>query len=246
LPISERAVVETDDIGDDVRISDFAVIREGVTLGHGVIVHPFVVIEPGVRIGDNVEIFPGTYIGKVPKGAGVLSRTPVFEPRVEISHDCSIGPNAVIFYDVEIGSSSLVGDGASIREGSRVGSRSIVGRYVTINYNTLIGDRVRIQDHTWLAGNMTIEDDVFISGLVGTANDNALGRSGYEEASIVGPYICKGAAIGVGANLLPNIRIGRGAIVGSGAVATKDVPDNAIVLGVPARVTRYIEPEQDR
>jgi acetyltransferase-like isoleucine patch superfamily enzyme len=238
--ISTLAVVLTDLIGENVRIDEFAVIRGSVTIGHNVVIHPHVVIESGVTIEDNVEIFPGAYIGKIPKGAGALTRAPRFEPKVKIGAGCSIGPHAVIFYDVVIGVSTLLGDGASVREGTRIGSRTVIGRYVTINYNTHIGDRVKIQDHSWLAGNMTVADDVFISGGVGTSNDNRIGRNGYDEAHTVGPYIGRGAAVGVGANLLPGIRIGAEAIVGAGAVVTKDVPDRAVVMGVPARITRWI------
>jgi acetyltransferase-like isoleucine patch superfamily enzyme len=237
--ISSTSVVNTERIGDNVTIHEFCVVRDDVVLGNNVVIHPFVVIEPGCRIGNNVEIFPGAYIGKVPKGAGALSRTPVFEQRIEIGDNCSIGPHAILFYDVTLGESTLIGDGASIREGSRVGSKSIIGRYVTLNYDTIVGDRVRVQDHTWLAGNMVVEDDVFISGSVSSANDNAIGRDGYDESQ-KGPHICRGAAVGVGAILLPDTRIGVDSIVGAGAVVSRDVPDGTVVMGVPARVVRTI------
>lgn len=97
-----------------------------------------------------------------------------------------------------------------------------------------------MQDHTWLAGNMTIEDDVFISGCVGTSNDNAIGRNGYDGSPMLGPTIARGAAIGVGANLLPGVRVGIGAMVGAGAVVTKDVPDGVLVTGVPAEIRRKL------
>lgn len=236
--ISRLAVVETDEIGPGVTIGEFAVIRANVTLGAGVVIHPHVVIESGVVIGDNVEIFPGAYIGKTPKGAGALSRVPSYEPRIEIGPNCSIGPHAVVFYDVVIGASTLLGDGASIREQTRIGAKTVIGRYVTVNYNTRIGDRVRVQDHSWLAGNMIVEDDVFISGGVGTSNDNAIGRNGYGSSEMLGPHIARGAAIGVGANLLPGVRIGEDAIVGAGAVVTKSVPGGARVMGVPAEARR--------
>ena len=238
--ISPTAVVMTQHIGNNVRIGEFAVVRADVRIGDNVVIHPHVVIEPGVTIGENVEIFPGAYLGKIPKGAGALTRPPVYKPNIEIGANCSIGPHAVIFYDVEIASSVLLGDGASIREGARIGSRTIVGRYVTINYNTQIGSGVKIQDHSWLCGQMTVEDDVFISGGVGTSNDNAIGRNGYDEENIVGPYLSKGCAVGVGANLLPGTKIGKYAIVGAGSVVTKDVPDSAVALGVPAEVRRWL------
>jgi acetyltransferase-like isoleucine patch superfamily enzyme len=83
---------------------------------------------------------------------------------------------------------------------------------------------------------MTVEDDVFISRCVGTENGNAIDRNSYDESRMLGPHIARGAAIGLGANLLPGVRIGEDAIVGAGAVVTKDVTDGTLVMGVPARI----------
>ena len=192
-----------------------------------------------------MEIFPGAYIGKEPKGAGALARTPVFDKRVVIGANSSIGPHAVIYYDVEIGEHTLIGDGASIREKCRIGSRCIISRYVTINYNTTIGNRTKIMDLTHITGNCTIGDDVFVSVLVGTANDNAIGHLGYDENQVVGPALHDGAAVGVGASLLPGVAVGEGAIVGTGAVVAKDVAPKTLVLGVPAKFVRSLEEPRD-
>jgi len=233
--ISPLAVVGTTDIGDDVQIDEFAIIRDSVEIGNNVIIHPHVVINTGVILHDGVEVFPGAVIGKEPKGAGALARTPHFERNIVIGADSSIGPHAVIFYDVEIGSNTLIGDGASIREQCRIGSRCIISRYVTINYNACIGDRTKIMDLSHVTGNCTIGNDVFVSLNVGMANDNLAGAGGYEEERIKGPTICDGAIIGLGAILLPGIIIGEKAIVGAGSVVTRDVPANALVMGTRAR-----------
>lgn len=239
--ISPHAVVQTADIGENVQIDEFAVIREGVKIGGNVVIHPHVVINSGVILGDGVEVFSGAVIGKEPKGAGALARTPQFERRIIIGPNCSIGPHAVIFYDVEIGSNTLIGDGASIREQCRIGSRCIISRYVTINYNTRIGDRTKIMDLTHVTGNCTIGDDVFVSITVGMTNDNMAGSGGYQEERVKGPTICNRAVIGAGATLLPAITIGEMAVVGAGAVVTRDVPPGVVVMGIPARVVRQVE-----
>lgn len=241
--ISDKSVVQTDkkNLGENVQIHEFVVIRPDVVIGKNSIIHPNVVINSGVRIGENVEIFPGAYIGKEPKGAGATARTPVFERRVLIGDNCSIGPHAIIFYNVEIGENTLLGDGASIREKCSVGSFCLISRYVTLNYHTKIGNRVKIMDLTHITGNTIVEDDVFISTMVGTTNDNLIGIAGYNEEMIIGPKIRRGAMIGAGATLLPNTEVGEAAIVGAGAVLTKDVQPNQLVMGVPARFVRNVK-----
>lgn len=233
--ISPLAVVETDRIGSDVTVSEFAVVRAGAVLGPGVIVHPHVVIESGTILGAGVEVFPGCHLGKRPAGAGATDRPLRFEERVEIGASCALGPNAVIFLGVFLGENTLVGDGASVREGSVVGRRCVLGRHVTLNYDTHLGDEVKVMDHSWLAGKMRVGHRVFMSGGVLTANDRAIGSAGYEEDRIRGPEIEDDVRIGVGAILLPAVRIGRGAVVAAGAVVTRDVAAGQLVVGMPAR-----------
>ena len=238
--ISPLAVVETDQVGENVTIKEFAVIRKNVIIGNNVVIHPFVVVEAGVTLGDGTEIFPGSYIGKSPKGAGATARPILYDQKVVLGKNCAIGPNAIIYYDIEIGDNTLVGDGASIREAGVIGSYCVIGRYVTINYNTKIGNNVKIMDHSWLAGNLSVGDRVFISGGVLTANDNNMGLVGYEEELILGPHIQEDARIGVGAILLPRVHIGNSSVVAAGSIVTKDVPPHSLVMGIPAKLTKNL------
>ncbi len=242
---SHLALVETDQIGENVLIKEYVVIRKNVIIGKDVTIHPFVVIEEGVKIGDSVEIFPGSYIGKTPKGAGALARPVEFEINLIIGEGSVIGPHAVIYYDVEIGTNTLIGDGASIREGSRIGSHCVIGRHVTVNYQTKVGDHVKVMDHTWLAGNMQIGNNIFISGGVLTANDNHMGAAGYQEEEITGPEIRDGARIGAGAILLPGIEIGVGSVIAAGAVVTHDVAPHRLIMGVPGKPVRDLSASEN-
>ncbi len=91
---------------------------------------------------------------------------------------------------------------------------------------------------------MQIGSHVFISLLVSTTNDNNLGSKGYDEALVKGPIIEDYVGIGAGAIILPGVRIGKGAIVAAGAVVTKDVSPNKLVVGVPARAVKDLEPRK--
>ena len=235
--ISPLAAVEAALPADaGIEIMEFVVIRKGAVLGPGCRIHPGAFIGPGVTLGQNTEVFHGAVVGREPKGAGATARKIEFAPVITIGADCSIGPHSVIYYDVVLGSNCLVGDSASIREQCRIGNRCIISRHVSLNYNVTVGDGVKVMDASHLTGNMRVEDGVFISTHVATTNDNAMARQGYDDARTTGPTIRKGAVIGACALLLPSTEIGAGATVGAGAVVTRDVPENATVIGIPARV----------
>ena len=218
-----------------------AIIAAGACLGDNVTVGPYAVIGDGVMIHSNVEISPFAYLGKEPKSPGVLARAIQFNPQVIIGEGSIIGPHAVIYYDVIVGKNTLIGDGASIREQCLVGDGCVISRLVTMNYATTVGHSTKIMDNTHVTGNAFIGDRVFISALVGMANDNLV-RSGYGD-HVKGPTIEDDVVVGLGALLLPHVRLGRGCTVAAGAVVTRDVESYVLVAGVPARMQRRLEPE---
>jgi acetyltransferase-like isoleucine patch superfamily enzyme len=127
--------------------------------------------------------------------------------------------------------------------GCRIGSGTRIGPFVEIQKNSSIGERCKISSHSFICEGVTIEDEVmvahgvmFTNGLFPRATnaDGSLQRDGDWECT---PTLVKrGAALGSNSTIVCGVTIGENALVGAGAVVTRDVPDNAIVAGVPARV----------
>lgn len=127
--------------------------------------------------------------------------------------------------------------------GCTVGPETKIGTFVEIQKNAAIGARCKVSSHTFICEGVTIEDEVFIGHGVIFINDpypsaTAPGGRLQTEADwvVVPTRVKQGASVGSGAVLMCGLTIGQGALVGAGAVVTHDVPDYAIVAGVPARV----------
>jgi len=165
--------------------------------------------------------------------------------RVRIGAGTRILTGAIVYNGCDIGQSCLIADQASVRENCVVGDHSVIGRHVCVEMNTHIGKYVLIETQSHVTGNMTIEDYVFIGGNVTTTNDRKMChprsfRPNIGDVELVGPTIKRGARIGSGACILPGIVIGEEAVVGAGAVVTKDVPPRAVVVGVPVKQIKRV------
>ena len=131
--------------------------------------------------------------------------------------------------------------------GCEIGDETKIGAFVEIQKNASVGKRCKISSHTFICEGVTIEDNVFVGHGVMFINDSypratAEGGNLKTEADwkVEKTVIKKGASIGSGATILPNLCVGENAIVGAGAVVTKDVPPNTIVAGNPAKIFRQI------
>ena len=111
-----------------------------------------------------------------------------------------------------------------------------------IQKNAVVGRRCKISSHTFVCEGVTIEDECFIGHGVMFTNDKyprATAGGGLQTEAdweVVPTRVCRGASIGSGAVILCGVTIGQNALIGAGAVVTKDVPADAVVAGVPARV----------
>jgi acetyltransferase-like isoleucine patch superfamily enzyme len=145
-----------------------------------------------------------------------------------------------------------VGEGVKIFKfvnlyGCTIGDGTKIGCFVEIQKNAFIGKNCKISSHTFICEGVTIKDGVFVGHNVSFINDmmpravNADGSMQTEaDWQIVHTIVEERASIGTGATILGGVRIGKNAIVGAGAVVTKDVPDSAVVVGNPAKIIRYL------
>jgi len=144
----------------------------------------------------------------------------------------------------------LLGEGVRIFQpdlvnlyGCSIGAGTKIGAFVEIQKNAMIGKRCKISSHTFICEGVTIEDEVFVGHGVMFINDR-YPRATNEDGSlqteadwaVSTTLVKRHASIGSNATILCGVSIGEGAMVGAGAVVTNDVPDGAIVAGVPARV----------
>lgn len=229
-------------ISSSAQIAKTAILYDDVIIEDDVILHDFVVIYPNTIIRKGTEIYDHCVLGKLPTSPGITSRQlkSKYEP-LEIGDNCVLCPGVVLYTGSRIGARNLLGDYCSIREECKTGDNCIISRNVSVNYNTTIGSRTKIMDNAHITGNMKIGNDVFISVLVSTTNDNTMGREEYNEDHVKGAVIGDKVTVGAAANILPGVTIGQNVIVGASALVTKDIPENKVVMGIPAKIVRDVE-----
>lgn len=150
-----------------------------------------------------------------------------FHPKTDIA-SCAVGEGTKVWQFVVI------------LEGATIGKDCNICSHCLIEGSVVIGDRVTIKSGVFVWDGVTIKDDVFVGPGVTFTND-IYPRS--KEYLDVFPQITinQGASIGANATILAGITVGKSAMIGAGSVVVKDVPENAVVAGNPAKILRFLD-----
>lgn len=157
-----------------------------------------------------------------------------------------IHPTADVSKQAQIGAGTKIWNEAQVREGAVIGKECVIGKGAYVDKDVRMGDRCKLQNGAFVFHGFTLEDGVFLGPGAMLLNDkhpraiNPDGSAKTDSDWIGSEGLVEfGASVGGGAVILPGVRIGRMAMVGSGAVVTRDVAERAIVAGNPARVRGF-------
>lgn len=156
-------------------------------------------------------------------------------------------PTADVSQKADIGDGTQVWHQAQVRDGAVIGHDCIIGKGVYVDFNVHIGDRCKLQNGAYVYHGVTLGDGVFLGPGAICLNDKyprAINSDGTlkddSDWTVSSSNIGNGAGIGGGVIILPGVSVGQWAIVGSGSVVTRDVPDYGLVYGNPARLAGFV------
>lgn len=145
-----------------------------------------------------------------------------------------IHESAIIDAGAKVGSGTRVWHFCHVMPGARIGRDSMLGQGCFVGRDVSIGDRVRIQNNVSVFEGVAIEDDVFVGPSAVFTNVNRP-RAFVKRSDYARTVVQRGASIGANATILPGVTLGSYCLIGAGAVVRHDVPDFALMVGVPAR-----------
>ncbi len=221
-------------IHPSAKIGQKVTIKEGVIIGENVTIENDVYIDYGCIIRDNVHIKKGSFIGaKSILGEYLMD---FYIDKTNKVHPLLIGENAlirtenVIYGDTVIGDNFQSGHKVTIRENTKIGNRVRVGTLSDIQHQCYIGNYVSIHSNCFIGEESKVNDYVWIFPHVVLTNDPTP-----PSDKLLGVTIHSFAIIAARSLLLPGVHIHEDALVGAGAIVTKDVARETVVVGNPAK-----------
>ena len=158
----------------------------------------------------------------------------------------TIHPSAFVDDGAELGEDCRVWHFVHISAGARIGARCSFGQNVFVGNDVRIGDNVRVQNNVSIYDAVTLEDDVFCGPSMVFTNVYNPRSAVSRKAEYRRTRVKRGATLGANCTIVCGIAIGRYAFVGAGAVVNRDVPDFALMVGVPARQIGWMSRHGDR
>ena len=187
-------------------------------------------IYENVKIGKNPVIEDFVIVGKPVKGVN----------STVIGENAHLRAYTVIYAGNRIGNNFVTGDRTRLRENNSIGDNVSIGASTIIEFNVKIGNNVRIHSAAFIPEYTVLEDDCWIGPRVCITNA-AFPKSPFAKDNLEGVVVRRGAKVGANATLLPGIVIGEHALVGAGAVVTKDVEPYSVVVGNPAKKIKLLK-----
>jgi acetyltransferase-like isoleucine patch superfamily enzyme len=212
-------------------------VTRPVQIGDGCQVGPFTVICGGTVIGDGARLEEHVIAGKPEQGYAVGHAYPGAGTATVIGPGAVIRAGAILYAGAEVGGGAVVGHHTLLRSFVTVGQETQLGHHLTIERATRIGAHVRCSPGSHITSSCVLADRVFLGAGVRTVNDREMiWRDPDRAPELIPPSFGHGARVGSGSVILAGVSIGDRALVGAGAVVTRDVPPGAVAYGVPARL----------
>jgi len=180
-----------------------------------------------VRLGRSSIVDDGVVLGYLPSRGS--------QQVVTVGPGAHIRCGTVVYGGSRIGCNLDTGHNVIIREENDIGDNFRIWNNSVVDYGCKIGNNVKVHTNVYICQFTIIEDDVFLAPGVNLANDLHPGCPDALEC-MRGPYINKGAQIGINSSVLPRVVIGEYSVIGAGSVVTRDIPPGVVAFGNPAQV----------
>jgi len=192
------------------------------------------------KIYDNVEIGKDSLIGDFVVIGLPPSGKKDGELKTVIGNNAVIREGTIIYAGNVIGDNFQTGNGANIRENNKIGNNVSIGTKSVIEHRVVIEDDVRIHSQVFVPEHSTLKKGCWLGPNVVLTNA-PFPLSPLTKEKLKGPTVEENAKVGANSTLLPNVNVGKNSLVGAGSVVTKDVPENIVVVGNPAKPLKSVD-----